>query len=165
MWPWRRRVEVVLAARAQDNAAAALTMILRYHRRAVTIDEVRQAIDGDRTGAPHAGHVVDAAARFRLRGRGLALDDPQQLAQIPTPSIVHLMNDRGRFPRPFENLDGYFGVVVSRSPQQVRWIDPYDGENEDAPAGFFAIASGVFLVFDEVAPLPRARLRSVASKR
>jgi ABC-type bacteriocin/lantibiotic exporter with double-glycine peptidase domain len=165
MWPWRRRVEVVLVSSAGDDATAALAMILRYHRKPVTLDEVRQAIHGDRTGAPHAGLVIEAAERFRLRGRGLGLNDPRQLARIPTPSIVHLVSDRGPFPRPLENLAGYFAVLVSTSPRRVRWIDPYDGEIEDDLAGFLAIASGVVLVFQEFDPLPRAWLRSVASKR
>jgi ABC-type bacteriocin/lantibiotic exporter with double-glycine peptidase domain len=157
MWPWRRRVQVVLNSSAGDDATAALAMILRYHRKPATLDEVRQAIYGDRTGV-HAGHVIEAAERFRLRGRGLALDDPRQLAYIPTPSIVHLGAEPGPFPRPLENLEGHFGVMVSILPRRVRWIDPYIGELEDDLAGFLAIASGVFLVFDEVDPLPRAWL-------
>lgn len=158
MWPWRRRVEVLLASSAGDDATAALAMILRYHRRPATLDEVRRAIHGDRTGAPTAQQVVEAAERFRLRGRGLKLGDPRLLARIPMPSIVHLVLEPGPFPRPLENLDGYFGVLVLASPRRVRWIDPYDGETEDDLAGFLAIASGVFLVFDELPVLPRAWL-------
>jgi ATP-binding cassette subfamily B protein len=157
MWPWRRRIEVVLASSAGDDATAALTMILRYHRNPATFVEVRRAIYGDRTGA-NAGHVVEAAERFRLRGRGLAVDDPRQLAHLPMPSIVHLVSEPGPFPRPLENLEGYFGVLVSISPHRVRWIDPYIGEREGDRARFIAIASGVFLVFEPLPPLPRAWL-------
>jgi hypothetical protein len=39
MWPWwKKRVEIVLASTAGDDATAALTMILRYHRRSVSIE-------------------------------------------------------------------------------------------------------------------------------
>jgi ABC-type bacteriocin/lantibiotic exporter with double-glycine peptidase domain len=158
MWPWRRRLEVVTVSSAGDDATAALTMILRYHREPVTLDEVRRAIHGDRTGVPHAGHVIGAAERFHLHGRGLAVDDPRQLVHIPTPSIVHLASELGPFPWPLENLDGFFGVLVSISPRRARWIDPYIGEREGDLARFIAVASGVFLVFDHVPTLPRARL-------
>jgi ABC-type bacteriocin/lantibiotic exporter with double-glycine peptidase domain len=164
MWPWRRRVEVVLASTAGDDTTAALTMILRYHRRSVAFDEVRQAIYEDRTGAPNANHVVAAAEHFRLQVRGLAIDHPTLLARIPTPSIAHVMRDPGPFPRRLdEGLDGYFAVVVSISPRRVRWIDPYLGEHDHEHAVFLDYASGVFLVFDDGHALPRARLRSAAS--
>jgi ABC-type bacteriocin/lantibiotic exporter with double-glycine peptidase domain len=164
MWPWSRRVEVVLASSAGDDATAALTMILRYHRKAVTFDEVRQAIYGDGTGVPDAGHVVKAAERFRLRARGLALEDPRQLASIPTPNIAHMMPNLGPFPRARdEPLDGYFAVVASTSTRRVRWIDPNVGQIDDRPAEFLEFASGVFLVFDEASALPRAQLRPIAT--
>jgi ABC-type bacteriocin/lantibiotic exporter with double-glycine peptidase domain len=160
MWPWRRRVEVVLASSAGDDATAALTMILRYHRKPVTFDEVRQAIYEAGASVANAWHVVTAAERFRTRARGLGLDDPRQLASLPTPSIAHVMWDRGRFPRPRDQgLDGYFAVLAATSPHRVRWIDPYAGQKDDAPAEFLEVASGTFLVFGEPSALPRARLR------
>lgn len=83
-------------------------MILRYHRKPVTFDEVRQAIYEDRTGAANAAHVINAAERFRLRGRGLFVEAPMLLARIPTPNIAHMMPDRGQFPRPLDKaLNGY----------------------------------------------------------
>ena len=160
MWPWRRRVEVVLALIAGDDATATLAMILRYHRRSVTLDEVRQAIHGDRTGALNANHVVAAAEQFRLQARGLAADHPTQLGQIPTPSIAHMMQGPGPFPRRRDqDRDGYFAVVVSISPRRIRWIDPYSGQRDHEHAVFLEYASGVFLVFDDAQALPRARLR------
>jgi ABC-type bacteriocin/lantibiotic exporter with double-glycine peptidase domain len=118
----------------------------------VTLDEVRQAIYDDRVAA-NAGHVVHAARRFGLEGRGLAVEQPAQLAHLATPNIAHVMADRGDFPRPRDRrLDGHFVVVASISPHRVRWIDPYDGPIERAPIEFLEIASGTFLVFDEARP-------------
>src|ERR1700759_202438 len=102
MWPWRRRVEVVLASSAGDDATAALTMILRYHRKPATFDEGRQAIYEDRTGVPNAAQVVNAAERCHLRGRGLFGEARMLPATIPTPNIAHMMPDRGQFPRPLD---------------------------------------------------------------
>jgi ABC-type bacteriocin/lantibiotic exporter with double-glycine peptidase domain len=162
MWPWRRRVEVVLAADAGDDATAALTMILRHRGKPVTFDEVRDAIYGDRTGAANMAHVLEAAERFGMHGRGLQLEDRRQLAYIPAPSIVHLMWDRGAFPRSLDGgLDGYFVVVTSISPQRVRWIDPYVGPTERVHDAFFEIASGVVLVLEQAQALPGARLHGV----
>jgi ABC-type bacteriocin/lantibiotic exporter with double-glycine peptidase domain len=166
MWPWRRPVEVVLASSAEDDATAALTMILRHHRRSVTLDEVRQAIYGDRPGTPDANHLVSAAAQFRLQVRGLRLEDPMLLARIPTPNIAHVMRGRGPFPRSLASgLDGYFAVAVSTSPRRIRWIDPYVGQRDQDHAMFLERASGVFLVFEDAQSLPRAKLRSAASDR
>jgi ABC-type bacteriocin/lantibiotic exporter with double-glycine peptidase domain len=166
MWPWRRRVEVVLTSSAGDSTTAALTMILRYHRRSVTLDEVRQAIHGDRTGAANANQVVAAAEHFRLHVRGLGIDHPTLLTQIPTPNIAHMMMDPGPFPRRLDQgLEGTFVVVVSISPRRIRWIDPDMGQRDREHAVFLEYASGVFLVFDDAHTLPRARLRSVASDR
>lgn len=164
MWPWRRRVEVVLASSAGDDTTAALTMILRYHRRSVTFDEVRQAIYDDRTGPPNGNHVVAAAEHFRLQVRGLGIDRPTLLARIPTPNIAHVMRDPGPFPRRLDGgLDGSFVVVVSTSPRRIRWIDPYTGQRDREHAAFLEYASGVFLVFEDARALPRAKLRSAAS--
>jgi ABC-type bacteriocin/lantibiotic exporter with double-glycine peptidase domain len=161
MWPWRRRVEVVLAASAGDDATAALTMILRYHRKPVTFDEVRQAIYQDRSPPVTALDLVHAAEQFRLRARGLAVADPSSLTRLPTPTIAHVMPGRGTFPRPRDgDVDGYFAVVVAISPQRIRWIDPYTGEIDDEHGEFVQHASGVFLVFDAAEPIPRARLSS-----
>jgi hypothetical protein len=139
-------------------------MLLRYHRRPVTFDEVRQAIYEDRTGVPNAGDVVKAAERFRLRVLGLAAEDPMLLESIPTPNIALMMRDRGQFPRSLDGgINGYFAVVVSISQHSVRWINPYVGEIDEEPDAFCELASGIFLVFDEAHPLPRARLRPIAS--
>ena len=148
MWPWRRRVDVVLASSAGDDTIAALTMILRYHRKSVTFDEVRRAIYEDRTGLPTALDVVHAAERFQLRGRGLAVEEPMQLAHIATPTIAHMMPDRGEFPRPRDKgLDGYFVVVASISPRRIRWIDPYIGQIAGDHTKFLELTSGIFLEF------------------
>ena len=167
MWPWRKRVEVVLASTAVDDAVAALTMILRYHRKPVSLDEVRQAIYEDGPELPDAAHVIAAAERFRLRGRGLLLEDRIWLTRIPMPNIAHMMWHRGEFPRLLssEGLYGYFTVVTSASPHRVRWIDPYLGEIDDDLTRFLELASGVFLMFDRAPALPPARIWSGSRRR
>jgi len=125
----------------------------------VTIEEVRRAIDVEHGGGWTAAKVVEAAERFRLRGRGLGVEHPAQLATLSIPNIAHMASERGRFPRSLEGgLDGHFVVVTAISPRRVCWIDPYVGQITDEPAEFLEFASGVFLVFDEAIPLPRAKL-------
>lgn len=159
MWPWRRRVEVVLASDAGDDTTAALTMILRYHRKSVTFDEVRDAIYGGRMGAPNMSQVIGAAEQFCMQGRGLKLEHPRQLAYLPTPSIAHMMWEPGPFPRSIEGgLDGYLVVVTSVSPPRVRWVDPYVGQRDHERDAFLEVASGVVLVFEKAGALPGARL-------
>lgn len=155
-------MEVVLAASAGDDATAALTMILRYHRKPVTFGEVRQAIYRDGSATPHAGHVITAAEQFRLRGAGLRVEHAAQLARLAVPAIAHMLVERGPFPRPGLGGDGFFAILVEISPRRVRWIDPYAGEIEEDRGDFLAHASGVFLVFEPADPLPRAAVASRA---
>jgi ABC-type bacteriocin/lantibiotic exporter with double-glycine peptidase domain len=163
MWPRRRRVEVVLASDAGDDATAALAVILRYRGRRVALDEVRGAIYEGRVGPPTAAHLVEAAERYRLRTRGLMVQDPRQIARLPTPNIAHVTWERGTLPRASAgDLEGYFSVVVSVSPHRVRWIHPYSAQRDQELAEFCEYASGIFLVFDEAADLPRAKLWPIA---
>ena len=160
MWRrWWRQPEVVLIADAGDDATAALTTILRFHGRSVSIAEVKQVLERDETGCSHAGHVVAAAEHFRLRVQGIFVEDGRCLGEVSTPSIAHMSMTPGSFPRPLGTVDdSYFSVVVAISESRVREIDPYRGQFNWARSDFMSHATGVFLTFDAASPLPRMRL-------
>jgi ABC-type bacteriocin/lantibiotic exporter with double-glycine peptidase domain len=160
MWRrWWRQPEVVLVADAGDDATAALTTILRFHDRSVSIAEVMQVLERDETGRSHAGHVVAAAEHFRLRAQGFFVEDERSLREVSTPNIAHMSMTPGSFPRPPGTVDDtYFSVVVAISESRVREIDPYRGRLNWARSDFLSHATGVFLTFDAASPLPRARL-------
>jgi ABC-type bacteriocin/lantibiotic exporter with double-glycine peptidase domain len=159
MWRWNKRLEAMLASEAGSDSAAALTMIVRYHRRSVTIHQVRQALDASGPD-PTAHQVIEAAAYFSLRARGLVIDHPRLIDKIPTPNIAHMLSVSGDFSRPEFGGAGYFAVVASASARsrRVDLIDPYSGRADVTLSEFFDFSSGIFLVFDEASPPPRAKL-------
>jgi len=158
MWPWRRP-EVVLVEDAGDDATAALTTILRFHRRSVTTAEVRRAVRDAGDDPPSANTIVAVAERFRLQTRGLLVEDPQQIMRLALPCIVHMSHTPGQYPRPLGEVeDGYFAVLTALKLDRVHWIDPYEGAIDATYQVFFEYASGAVLVFGRARPLPPARL-------
>jgi ABC-type bacteriocin/lantibiotic exporter with double-glycine peptidase domain len=158
MWPWRKQIEVVLASEAGDDATATLTMMLRYHRRSVTIDEVRKAVHDDGVEPPDALHVVQAAERFRCRCAACS-------SRIRGCSCIFRCHASGicrQRPRRFRGgwggvEDGFFVVVAAIAGLRVRWIDPYSGPLVRNHRDFLENATGVFLVFDKAHAIPQAR--------
>ena len=155
-WPWKRRVEVITREQAGDDATAALAMILRYHRRTVTIDEVRQAIFRGEHRPSNALDLVQAAENYRLRGQGVRIDHPSFLQRITLPCIAHMSFGRASLEQP---IDGHFAVIDRVTPSGAHLIDPYRGPSDDAYADLVDMWTGVVLVFEEASAAPRAVLR------
>jgi ABC-type bacteriocin/lantibiotic exporter with double-glycine peptidase domain len=163
MWPWKNRIDVVLANETGDTTLAALAMVVRYHARSVTLDQVRDAVTevgGEVGGEVTAVQMIEAAERFGLRGTGFEVLGPRTIAALRTPNIAHMMRARGNIPRSWQQADAYFAVVssVSTLVSRVSWIHPELGRKESTIDEFFHYASGVFLVFEKALPLPRAQL-------
>jgi ABC-type bacteriocin/lantibiotic exporter with double-glycine peptidase domain len=156
-WPWSRRVELV---RDADDSTAALTMMLRYHRRTVTADEVAATLDATRNDEdrPNAVHIVEAAARYGMSVRGVFVDDWRQISDLPMPCICHLSRTLHAFPRPQSARDHTSFAVLDRV-SSLRWslFDPELGESRHELADVALALTGVFLVFSSVT-IPPARL-------
>ena len=71
-----------------DCGAACMTMVLRYLKRHVTIDEVRENVGGGGREGTTAASIVRGAEWYGLRSRGVALDI-EQMKCLPTGSILH----------------------------------------------------------------------------
>ena len=160
MWRWPRRLDVVLASEAGNDAIAALTTIVRFHNRSVTLEHVQQAFHAV-GGEGNAVQIIQAAEQLSLRTQGLEITHSSFIRKLPTPCIAHMSVVRGDIPRRWQNIDGYFAVVgsISMLARRVTWIDPYSGRTEASLSEFLHYASGIFLVFDKAHVLPRARLR------
>jgi len=91
---------VVLASSAGDDATAALTMILRYHRKPVTFDEVRKAIDKDGSGVLNESDAVESAERFCLLirdlGKPLKFEEVLQNLQVAQSRAERVRCSRSR---------------------------------------------------------------------
>ena len=140
----RGYMPVVLQTNTADCGAACLTMILRRHRYAVSLAEVRARLGVSRDGL-NALALVQAGRDYGLVGRAFSVD-PADLARVPE-AIVHW-----RF--------NHFLVLRRWSARQVEVIDPALGRRRMTSAEFDAGFTGVVIVFQ---PGPGFQPRTAAS--
>ncbi|HEX6202216.1 MAG TPA: cysteine peptidase family C39 domain-containing protein, partial [Thermoanaerobaculia bacterium] len=84
----RRTIPFVLQTTIADCGAACLAMVLGFHGRHARLDDVREVAGVGRDGAD-AQALVDAARVFGLRGRGVRIDGPDDLAFLGRGAILH----------------------------------------------------------------------------
>jgi ATP-binding cassette subfamily B protein len=85
-WRGRRQVPVVQQMSDTECGAACLAMVLGYHGREVSLEQVRDLCGGGRDGVT-ARSLLDAAAALGLRGRAVKID-VGDLARLPAGSSV-----------------------------------------------------------------------------
>jgi ATP-binding cassette subfamily B protein len=83
-----RRVPFIQQVTASDCGAASLTMVLAYHGKHLRLDDVRKVTGFGRDGAD-ALSILSAARVFGLRGRGVKVEDVEDLKFLPQGSILH----------------------------------------------------------------------------
>jgi len=83
----RRRVPVVLQMTTTQCGAACLTMVLRFHGRAVSLTEVAEQMDLGRNGAS-ALSIAQSGRSFGLQVRAFTTE-PAHLDQVSLPAILH----------------------------------------------------------------------------
>lgn len=136
-------MHLITARKAGDDATACLAMILNHHGRHPSLDEVRRAIYAESDSRASALSVIEGAARFGLRGRGLSIGDPSNLGTLRAPYIAH-MRAHG----------GAFAVVSKASARGVTILDPHARQTQMTIEAFGQAASGVFLVFERAMTVP-----------
>lgn len=85
---WRKRIPLVHQTASTDCGAACLAMILRFHGRHVTLDEVREVTGFGRDGAG-ALSLLRAGRHFGLKVQGVRVEDVRDLNALPRGSILH----------------------------------------------------------------------------
>ncbi|MBW8876400.1 MAG: peptidase domain-containing ABC transporter [Acidobacteria bacterium] len=83
-----RRVPYVQQTTPSDCGAASLTMVLAYHGKHLRLDEVRKITGFGRDGAD-ALALLSAGRIFGLRGRGVKVEEVDDLRFLPPGSILH----------------------------------------------------------------------------
>lgn len=116
----RKRVAFIAQMEAAECGAASLAMILAWHGHHAPLPEVRQACGVSRDGAS-ARAIVAAARSYGLEAQGLRAE-PDQLAQLPLPAILHW--DFGHF-LVLEGLDRRGPTLVdpARGRLRVDWAE------------------------------------------
>ncbi len=84
----RQRVPYVQQNTASDCGAASLTMVLGFHGKHLRLDDVRKVTGFGRDGAD-AMAILNAARVFGLRGRGVKVEEVEDLRFLPAGSILH----------------------------------------------------------------------------
>lgn len=130
----RRRIPFIPQTAATDCGAACLAMTLAYHGREVGIEEVRRLAGQSRHGLDGAS-LVATAARFGLRGRGVEIKEPEDLAYLEPGSILHWQ---------FSHF-----VVLERPEAKGAWVlDPSGGRRFVGRAELDRALTGVALTFE-----------------
>jgi ABC-type bacteriocin/lantibiotic exporter with double-glycine peptidase domain len=118
---------------ATDCGAACLAMVLGYHGREMTLDQVREVTGPGRDGIS-ARILLDAGRRLGLRGRAVSLE-LERLPYLPTGCILH--------------WDFNHYVVFERLTKgQVQIIDPAQGRRLVSMESFSRHFTGVVILFE-----------------
>jgi ATP-binding cassette, subfamily B, bacterial len=129
-----RHLEHVQQMTATDCGAACLSMVLRFYGRTHPLDELRDAMGVDHNGVSALG-ILRAARSYGLRGRGVRVDDLDELDMLPAGTILHWEFNHFVV---FERVDRHVPVI----------LDPAHGRRRVPRAEFEEAFTGVALLLE-----------------
>lgn len=130
----RGRLEHVQQMTGADCGAACLAMVLRYHGRTAPAAELAAAMGADHNGVS-ALRILQAARSYGLRGRGVAVEDRDDLSLVPRGSIFHWEFN-------------HFVVYDATDRHGVTILDPAHGRRRVSLAEFDRAFTGVALLLE-----------------
>ena len=130
----RRRVPHVQQTTPSDCGAASLTMVLAYHGKHLRLDEVRKVTGFGRDGAD-ALALLSAGRIFGLRGRGVKVEEVEDLRFLPPGSILHWQFN-------------HFVVFERLTREGAEIVDPGSGRRKVSREDLGRSFTGVALMFE-----------------
>jgi ATP-binding cassette subfamily B protein len=129
-----KRIPFVAQTAAADCGASCLAMTLAAHGKHLPLEDVRQVTGLSRHGLD-AQHLLATAEHFGLRGRGVQVRTPDDLAYLDPGSILHWE---------FRHF-----VVLERAEKKGAWVlDPGNGRIFVTRAQLDRALTGVALIFE-----------------
>ncbi|MGE5606032.1 MAG: NHLP family bacteriocin export ABC transporter peptidase/permease/ATPase subunit [Bacteroidota bacterium] len=129
----RRTVPTILQMEATECGAASLAMVMAYHKKFVTLEELRVSCGISRDGSK-ASSIVKAARSYGFIAKGFT-KSPQDLLTMKTPMIIHWNHNH------FLVLEGFKG-------KHVYLNDPAAGKRRLTWEEFDDCFTGVVLTFE-----------------
>jgi len=130
----RKRVPHIQQNTASDCGAASLSMVLAYHGKHLRLDDVRKVTGFGRDGAD-AMAILSAARVFGLRGRGVKVEEIDDLKFLEPGSILHWQFN-------------HFLVFERLTPEGAELVDPAGGRRKVNREELGRSFTGVALTFE-----------------
>ncbi|MGH1342798.1 MAG: peptidase domain-containing ABC transporter [Nannocystales bacterium] len=130
----RRKLEHVQQMTAADCGAACLSIVLRYYGHETGLDELRDALGADQNGVSALG-IIRASRSYGLRGRGVQVEDVEDLDVVPSGAILHWEFNHFVV---FDRVDKR-GIVI---------VDPAHGRRRVSAAEFNEAFTGVAILLE-----------------
>ena len=141
------RVPWLPTALNYDCGPACLAMVLNYHGRESSVDDIRERLGTSRDGTT-GYELVRVARELGMEARGVKAQDLVALKNVPLPAIAHY-------------TQGHFVVLERVRPaRSVRVVDPMRGRLDLPLEEFRAIFSGVLVLFQKTSAFEKRRDRS-----
>src|SRR3954447_4325750 len=130
----RKRVPFIQQNHPSDCRPASLTMVLAYHGKHLKLDEVRKITGFGRDGAD-AMAILSAARVFGLRGRGVKVEEVDDLKYLAPGSILHWQFN-------------HFLVFERLTAEGAELVDPAGGRRRVGREELGRSFTGVALTFE-----------------
>ncbi|WP_214413343.1 peptidase domain-containing ABC transporter [Sphaerisporangium fuscum] len=146
----RKRVPVLLQNSVSECGAACLAMVLSYHGHRISLQELTDRLQVGRDGLT-ALAIVAGARESGLNAKAFSLE-PEDLARIPMPAVVHWEFN-------------HFVVVERWAPDRVDIVDPGLGRRRLTAEEFNEGFTGVVLAFEPGPAFRRGRSSAASTWR